>query len=60
MKNPKKPAGLTGSHQLNLMFDALRTAGLGTAERQKVALALAHILMQAAGLAVEEFDDDGH
>jgi hypothetical protein len=23
-------------------------------------LALAHILMQAAGLAVEEFDDDGH
>jgi hypothetical protein len=42
------------------MFDAMRTAGLGTAERQKVALALAHILMQAAGLAVEEFDDDGH
>lgn len=59
MKNTKKPAPLTGPHQLNLMFDAMRTAGLGAAERQKVALALAQILMQAAGLAVEEFDDDG-
>ncbi len=59
MKSPKKPAPLAEPHQLNLMFDAMRTAGLGAAERRKVVLALTQILMQAAGLAVEEFDDDG-
>ena len=59
MKSPKKSALLTEPHQLNLMFDAMRTAGLSSTERRKVALTLAQILMQAAGLAVEEFDDDG-
>ncbi|MDH3663915.1 MAG: hypothetical protein OEU92_28525 [Alphaproteobacteria bacterium] len=59
MKNPKNPVPLTAPHQMNLMFDTVRTAGLGAAERRKVALALAQILMQAAGLMVEEVDDDG-
>jgi hypothetical protein len=59
MKSPKNPASLTGPHQLDLMFDAMRTAGLDAADRQKAALALAQILMQAAGLMVEEFDNDG-
>ncbi|MGI9449861.1 MAG: hypothetical protein ACR2QH_04350 [Geminicoccaceae bacterium] len=59
MKNPKNPASLTGPHQLDLMFDVMRTAGLDAADRQKAALALAQILMQAAGLMVEEFDNDG-
>jgi len=58
MKHSKKPAPLAEPQQLNLMFDAVRTARLGVAERREVALALAQILMQAAGLAVEELDDD--
>ena len=58
MKELKKLVPLTAPHQLNLMFDTVRTSGLGKAERQKIALALAQILMQAAGLTVEEFDDD--
>ena len=32
--------------------------GLGSAERDKIISALAQILMQAAGLSVEELDDD--
>ena len=58
MKIPKKAVPLTAPHQLNLMFDTVRTAGLGAAERRRAALALAQVLMQAAGLTVEEVDDD--
>lgn len=35
-----------------------KTEGLAVHERDKVVLALAQILMQAAGLKVEELDDD--
>ena len=35
-----------------------RLEGLGSAERNKMISALAQILMQAAGLSVEELDDD--
>jgi hypothetical protein len=58
MKSLKRPTSTPGSHQLSLMLDTRRTAGLAATERNKVALALAHILMQAAGLVVEELDDD--
>jgi hypothetical protein len=44
--------------QLKLWFDAGRTGRLGAVERHTVVLALAQILMQAAGLAVEELADD--
>jgi hypothetical protein len=44
--------------QMNLLFDAKRSEGMSSAERDKVVLILAQILMQAAGLNVEELEDD--
>jgi hypothetical protein len=58
MKSLKTPAIPQEPRQLNLMFDSGRIVGLAMTERNKVALALAQILMQAAGLVVEELDDD--
>jgi hypothetical protein len=46
--------------QMTLLFDSRRVEGLALHERNKVILALAQILMQAAGLKVEELDDDKH
>jgi hypothetical protein len=46
------------SRQMNLLFHAKRSEGMGSAERDKVVLILAQILMQAAGLNVEELEDD--
>jgi hypothetical protein len=40
------------------LFDSDRLEGLEALDRDKVVIALAHILMQAAGLRVEETDDD--
>jgi len=56
MKNREMPPPVP--KQLPLLFDTGRTAGLGTVERHRVVLALAQILMQAAGLVVEELADD--
>jgi hypothetical protein len=44
--------------QMSLLFDANRLDGLEVLERDKVATALAQILMLAAGIRVEELDDD--
>jgi hypothetical protein len=44
--------------QMVLLFDSQRLEGLEALERGKVASALAQILMQAAGVRVEELDDD--
>jgi len=46
------------SRQMSLLFDSNRLEGLQALERGKVASALAQILMQAAGVTVEELDDD--
>ena len=46
------------SRQMNLLFDAKRWEGMSSAERDKVVLILALILMQAAGLNVEDLEDD--
>jgi len=43
---------------MDLMFDTSRLDGLGSVERVKVASALAQILLQAAGVRVEELADD--
>ena len=43
--------------QKSLVFDSDRLQGLEALDRDKVVIALAHILMQAAGLRVEETDD---
>jgi hypothetical protein len=45
---------------MNLLFDTRRSEGLASLERDKVISTLAQILMQAAGLRVEELDDDKH
>ena len=46
------------TRQMNLLFDAKRLEGMSSAERDKVVLILAQILMQVAGLHVEELEDD--
>ena len=43
---------------MNLLFDAKRSEGMSQAEQDGVVLILAQILMQAAGLNVEELEDD--
>jgi len=43
---------------MNLLFDGNRLEGLAALDRDKVVTALAHLLMQAMGLRVEEVDDD--
>ena len=53
----KLPSPIAG-RQMNLLFDAERSEGLSSAERDKVVLILAQILTQAAGLNVEELEDD--
>jgi hypothetical protein len=50
----------TSSRQMDLLFDTRRSEGLTPLERDKVVSTLAQILMQAAGLSVEELDDDKH
>jgi hypothetical protein len=44
--------------QMSLLFDGNRLEGLEALERDKVASALAQILMQAVGVRIEELDDD--
>ena len=57
MQSLKLPAAMPG-RQMNLLFDDNRLEGLGALERNKVISILAQILMQAAGVRVEERDDD--
>lgn len=46
--------------QISFLFDSDRLEGTTAQERDKIIAALAQILMQASGLAVEEPDDDEH
>jgi hypothetical protein len=57
MTRPKLPSTFAG-RQMNLLFDARRSEGMSSAERDKAVLILAQILTQAAGLNVEELEDD--
>ena len=57
MTRPKLPSTIAG-RQMNLLFDAKRSEGMSSAERDKVILILAQILTQAVGLNVEELEDD--
>jgi len=57
MKFRDLPTAIT-SRQMSLLFDGNRLEGLEALERSKVAAALAQILMLAAGVRVEELDDD--
>ena len=53
----KLPSTIVG-RQMNLRFDSKRSEGMSSGERDKVILMLAQMLMQAAGLCVEELEDD--
>jgi hypothetical protein len=44
--------------QMSLMFEPGKVDGLSIAEREEIIIILAQILMQAAGLGMEELDDD--
>lgn len=57
MKHRNMPASTFG-RQMNLEFEPRRLEGLDDTERHKAASTLAQILMQAAGLVVEELSDD--
>ena len=57
MKSLKLPAAVP-SRQMNLLFEDSSLEGLGALERNKAISTLAQILMQAAGVRVEELDDD--
>jgi hypothetical protein len=57
MQSLKLPAAVPG-RQMNLLFEDNRLDGLGALERNKIISTLAQILMQAAGVRVEELDDD--
>ena len=57
MTRLKLPSAIAG-RQMNLLFDAKRSEGMSSAERDKVILILAQILTQAVGLNVEELEDD--
>ena len=46
--------------QLDLMFKNQTLDGLSEKDRKKAILTLACLLMQAAGLVVEEFNDEQH
>jgi hypothetical protein len=59
MQSLKLPAAAP-SRQIDLLFEGSRLDGLCARERNKIILAVAQILMQAAGVRVEELDDDKH
>ncbi len=57
MQSLETPSVATG-RQMSLSFEDNRLDGLQSPERDKVVTTLAQILMQAAGLSVEELEDD--
>jgi hypothetical protein len=60
MKTAKLPVLIKEPQQLNLLFEPSRLTGFSLLDRNKARILLAQILMQAAGLSVEELDDDKH
>jgi hypothetical protein len=57
MKSLRLPAAAP-SRQMHFLFDNSRLEGVASVERDKIISVLAQILMQAAGLSVEELEDD--
>jgi hypothetical protein len=63
MSNPRKirreqspPPAKT--RQMSIVFESSGLRGLSTAERTKALMDLAHVLMLAAGVVIEENDDE--
>jgi hypothetical protein len=60
MRNPPAPALLlTAPRQLSIPFDSARLRGTNPSERRRILAQLAHLLLEAAGVAAGEHDDDG-
>ncbi len=57
MEQHNVPALISG-RQMSLIFEPRRVVGMSDAERARTVMTLARILMQAAGLLVEELGDD--
>ena len=57
MKSLRLPVAMP-SRQINFLFEKNRLDGMASADRGRVISALAQILMQAAGLSVEELEDE--
>lgn len=57
MQRVKLPVAMPG-RQMKLSLEDNRLEGFGVLERNKVISILAQILMLAAGVRVEELDDD--
>ena len=61
MSKPRKKEPLpppAEPHQMSIVFESNRVRGLPAAERMKVLMDLAYLLMLAAGVAIEEDDDE--
>lgn len=58
--NKHDTPALASGRQMSLIFEPRRVEGESDAERAKAVNTLAQILMQAAGLVVEELGDDRH
>jgi len=52
------PEASLSPRQLSLLLDSKQLTALNAADRSKVTMMLAQILIQAAGLVIEELDDD--
>lgn len=48
----------SSGRQMSLVFEPRRVDGMNDVERAEAITTLAQLLMQAAGLIVEELDDD--
>ncbi|GGI85298.1 hypothetical protein GCM10007973_22380 [Polymorphobacter multimanifer] len=59
MEQRNVPASTAG-RQMSLMFEPSRVDGMSDEERAEAVVMLAQVLMQAAGLIVEELGDDGY
>ena len=57
MKQHNAPVPISGK-QMSLMFEPGKVEAMDDVERSATITTLAQILMQAAGLIVEELDDD--
>jgi len=55
---PTTPAPSVVPRQLSIVFDSIRLRGMSASERTKTIMCLANVLMQAAGVATGERDDD--
>jgi hypothetical protein len=63
MSNSPKPVPTTPvpsvvPRQLSIAFDSIRLRGMSASERAKAIACLTNLLMQAAGVATGERDDD--